>query len=251
MISVVMSSFNRPHLLFRGLQSIARQRLTDTLEVVVVNDGKEDDGTRDVCSRFKSLNIKYIFSGQRNRSKLIVRNPAVPNNLAVSSARGDVIILTCPEIYHLDVHNFEHATRALKGKSMVVPHALFMDSHGVFLGCIERALPREANRLLKPNITICEMPYFLVMHKKHFMRIGGYDEDFVGYACEDNDLVNRLLKYGLVRIRTAIRCVHLYHGNATENLSIERVPSHLQRKYIYNYHLLTSKPGIYRNGATP
>ena len=101
-VSVVMAAFRRAKLLDTGLSSIARYKVKFPLEVVVVNDGIEDD-TEAVCESYKGrLNIKYVFSGHRNRGGIRFQSPGFPINIGIKQASGDIIVLTCPEIYHLD-----------------------------------------------------------------------------------------------------------------------------------------------------
>jgi len=64
LVSIVMSSFNRSVLLNQGLKSIKDNLPKYPLEIVVVNDGLEDE-TKSVCESYKDiLNIRYVFTGQ-------------------------------------------------------------------------------------------------------------------------------------------------------------------------------------------
>ena len=51
-VSVIIPTYNRSHLLLRLLQSLERQNFTGTYDVVVVDDGSNDD-TRNVLSQYQ------------------------------------------------------------------------------------------------------------------------------------------------------------------------------------------------------
>ena len=70
-LSIIMPCFKRPDLVKQGLASIKNQLINVDYQVIVINDGIEDE-TEAVCKKFsKEMDVKYIFSGQRNRDELI------------------------------------------------------------------------------------------------------------------------------------------------------------------------------------
>ena len=82
--SLAMASFNKSEHLELTFPSIVRQNLSFELEIVLINDGMEDDGTKAVCDKYsKKLDIKYVFSGGRNKNGLIKRIKTTPNGLTL------------------------------------------------------------------------------------------------------------------------------------------------------------------------
>lgn len=211
-VSLVMASFDRARQLAFSLQAIAKQTIPWDFEIVVVNDGKEDDGTQDVCSNFSSnFDIKYIFAGQRNEKGLIIRNPAVPNNIAVKNSSGEIIILTCPELYHMS-EGVQSIVLPLieKRNVMTIPLCLLWDVNGAVLN----SLPSESPDLSSGKLFGVEKtkyPYLLGMWKSEFVSIGGYDEDFTGFGSEDDDLIMRLRFKRLKHHPVSVKGVHLWH----------------------------------------
>lgn len=67
----------------------------------------------------------------------------------------------------------------------------------------------------------------VMFNRNLFLSIGGYNENFIGWGCEDNEIVTRVDKLGHKKFRdTNIQsiCFHLYHRSAerAENPFFER-----------------------------
>ena len=123
-VSLILSSFQRPHLLRLGLSSVLRFKPPFPLEIIVVNDGLPDE-TENVCKEFcdKGLDVQYIFSGQRNLGGTIKRRVSgFALNIGIKQSTGDIIVLSCPEIYHLsDILTTEVLALQSAPRSMVIP----------------------------------------------------------------------------------------------------------------------------------
>lgn len=81
-ISVIIPTFNRARMIGQTLSSVLRQEIVD-LEVLVVDDGSEDD-TKSVVQEIDDIRIKYIH--QRHSGL-----PAVGRNAGISQAKGKYI----------------------------------------------------------------------------------------------------------------------------------------------------------------
>jgi len=51
----------------------------------------------------------------------------------------------------------------------------------------------------------------MAVNRREFFATGGYDEDFIGFAYDDNDLISRLSKNGCRLCLTQAQTIHLYH----------------------------------------
>jgi glycosyltransferase involved in cell wall biosynthesis len=256
MVTLLLASFNRPHLLKLGLSSITKFEYPFNLEVIVLNDGLEDE-TESVCEYYKNkksnIVIKYIFTGQRNKGGAKKRVPGFALNIGVKQSKHDIIVLSSPEVYHLN--------NALGGivpileqnpLSMVIPKIVYFDQTAETTNYL---LALDDSQLLTPVIDTnklrgglfgeChgEMPYLMAFYKKEFTEIGGYDEDFLGYAGDDSDLIGRFKQKGLVYFKTLAAIVHLWHPGTNDG------GFHWgDSAWVYNWNLLNSRKGdIIRN----
>ncbi|WP_165026666.1 glycosyltransferase family 2 protein [Dysgonomonas sp. ZJ279] len=82
-ISVVISAYNRPDLLYKTLSSV-REQTFDKIEVLVVDDGSEED-LLPIISSFKDDRIKYF--------KLRHQNANVARNYGIKNSRGKYIAM--------------------------------------------------------------------------------------------------------------------------------------------------------------
>ena len=238
-VSIVIATYNRDHLLKLGLESIARQEYPN-LEVIVVNDGLSGDAENIT----KDYGYTYIYTGERNLTKPFWRSAGVALNIGATRATKEVLILSCAEMYHLQYNTIELLTYPLynnknllctpKGKDDVTGqylHKLLSTGHSV----------QELNRCNKLNT---KLPFLMAIWKKYFIELGGYDLDLTkGMSYDDDDIVDRLLRYGCSYERTQAECVHLYHSRST--------PTKRDKgRYEYNKNLFEQRKGILiRNGG--
>ena len=234
-VSIVMTSFNRPKLLKLGLSSIAKQKIDYPFEIVVVNDGMDDD-TKNVCDSYKNkLNIKYIFSGHRNVKNIISRSSPIPINIGIKESEGDIIILSCAEIFHLN-NSINKIIKPLfeNHNYLTIPESMYFDNSNQY-----------TDDLIKNNTSIklntCElrtdhvqMPFLMGIWKQNIIDIGGYDEDLIGYASEDNDFVDRLKLKGCEHYKVDAKIVHLYHGERCSGNLMWNNPDWVYNRKIYD-----------------
>jgi GT2 family glycosyltransferase len=231
-VSVVLSCFNRSSLLRHSLSSIVKQSFASPLEIVIVNDGQENDETKMVCDEFSDkLTIKYIFSGHRNAAGLVSRNPCVPNNIAVKQSTGDVIILTCPEIYHVNNVVDQLVGPVLKHpRRVTTPKALYFDNDNNIIQDLPQVHLERAQLFINRN----RYPFCMGMLKSTFMTLGGFDEDFANaYGAEDDDFIWRLRRAGFQTITTKACAIHLWHPSSKDFIPDWQERRDLAKKLYY------------------
>jgi GT2 family glycosyltransferase len=213
LISLIISSFRRPQLLYWGLGSLARQNFPGELEILVVNDGLPDE-TEGVCAPFQArLNLRYLFTGQRNLTGGIKwRVPGFAYNIGVRQSSGTVLIISCAEMYHVNATLSQLVPAVLaNNKNLAIPFGKD-DRDGTALRTV-----MEHDGLFDPQLFSnyidldTQLPFLLAVGREEFMKIGGFDEDFTGIAFDDNDLVERLQKNGCNYCQTEAKAIHLYH----------------------------------------
>jgi glycosyltransferase involved in cell wall biosynthesis len=252
LVSIILPSFRRSELLDFGLFSLSKQKTSFPFEIIVLNDGVLDDTER-VCSKYE--NVKYIFTGSRNLDGEIKwRVPGYAINIGVKQSSGDILVLSNPEIWHLLENNLEVAVQSCINNNLTisVPTLINFDDDRHILSYLLNSnynnsslgIPNDIFNLGCPETPKSKMasgmPFFFTMPKSYFMGIGGYDEDFTGYAGDDNDFVGRLKYKGLIVHRiNELKVIHLYHEGTNNGMNHEDNPA-----WVHNYTLWKTRKGI-------
>jgi GT2 family glycosyltransferase len=247
--SILISTYNRPELLRFGLSSIAKQDFDKSdVEIIVLNDYLPDDTER-VCDEFPDLDIKYIFTGQRNLNSIVSRVPGYAINVGARIAKGKFIFISCAEIYHMD-NTISSMLKILENSEKTITTCIGKEDSGRFLnklkeGSINVEIDFVKEKIIEKDPTAMELPYFIGLNKQYFFDIGGYDEDFIGLVADDNDLSDRLKKIGCNYHYTSDRIIHLYHDRLLlngKNLKIKN--ENVQHRVDFNRKLYNDRKEI-------
>ena len=249
-ISILLPTFKRAELLKLGLYSILLHKIKYDYEILVLNDGIHDD-TEAVCKQFSNdLNIKYIFTGQRNTNGLLQsRVPGFAMNIGFKRATGDIFILSCPEIYHLN-NAIDLITDGVicKPKCMVVPSLLYFDLHNAMTAKMIHEFSRyNSPSTVDLNLLVgghkndgwnghAIMPYCMGIERSAVFAVKGYAEDMTGYAGDDNDFCKRLQMIGLKYYIVDAKVIHLYHQGTGDGC-----PHWDNEKWVHNYNLFINR----------
>jgi glycosyltransferase involved in cell wall biosynthesis len=226
-IAILVSTFERPRHLRRVLASIAAQRgVRQALEVVVTDDGSRDRTPRLVQEFAASVQFPVHFTTHPHEAFHIAR-----------CRNEGVSVTTAPYLLFLDGdcmippdHVQKHLDRRRDGSAMA-GYPIYLDEQisdqiteeqiaeasyvrhvtaGQRLGMRWRhvrgtlawlARDRQRPKLLGGNLGIARSDY---------ERINGYDENYRGWGCEDDDLRLRLCAAG-VKIASIAWWTHTYH----------------------------------------
>jgi glycosyltransferase involved in cell wall biosynthesis len=234
--SVLITTFQRPHLLKWGLESITKQNIPFEFETIVINDGTKDE-TEQVCNEFKDkLNLKYIFSGHRNlKNKIKWRIPGFAINIGANHATGEVLIISCAEMYHLN-DTVKLLTSPVLNNPKLIGIPLGWDDDGSFLKQLKNSSNYNFSMLTKLNKLNVKFPFLMAINREEFFKINGYDEDFIGIGYDDRDFVDRLLCDNCKYYRTQAKTIHLYHGHI--------FPTYNPQRWIFNQNLYHERKGI-------
>ncbi|WP_407313714.1 glycosyltransferase [Desulfosporosinus sp. SB140] len=246
-VSIIITTFQRTHLLRWGLYSLSLslKEMPFEYETIVINDGIEDE-TEEVCKEFREkLNLKYVFTGQRNLNGYSVwRVPGFAINIGVKQSSGDILVFCCAEMFHAN-QTIASLTKPIADNPKLLGIPIGKDDReGVFLEYLTKNDGSFDLGMYNKCINLdTRMPFLMALHRSQFMEIGGYDEDFVGIAYDDRDLIDRLLKNGCKYCQTDAVTVHLYHPRAKGYYEGGGPP-----EWDYNKNLYFSKIGyIVRN----
>lgn len=194
--SVCISTFNKPTLLEKTLESIFVQTPPFEFEVIVVDDGSATNEIREVCSKFP---VRY----RRIDRDPVFRNPCTARNVAYKLASSDVIIAQSDEVLHVKRDTIEKLVETLEEGKFVMANVFCLSREGKICGEFIGATQRRPR-------------FFLgALYRRDLFAIGGNDEDFaVSPAWEDawfGDCLMRGLNLKPV-YTTDIVGYHQYHG---------------------------------------
>lgn len=217
--SILVTSYQREHLLKWNLFSLARQHIPFSYEIIVLNDGIPD-GTEELCDSYrKRLPVKYVFTGQRNLpGDMKYRVPGFAVNIGAQLAGGQVLVISCAEMFHLN-DTIEQLVCPVLMDGKILATSIGMDDQDAsFLEYVESNggdFDYDAYLQNYPRLNTA-LPFLMAINKDEFFTIGGYDEDFTGFSYDDNDLMSRLEKNGCSICLTQAQTIHLYHPRHSE-----------------------------------
>jgi GT2 family glycosyltransferase len=218
-VSLIIPTRDRLSLLRSCVDGLLHRTAYDNLEVIIVdNDSCEIETIEYLTSLRQEFAVRVLrIQGEFNYSAL--------NNLAVCEAKGDLIgfINNDIEVIHPDwlqemVTQVEQSGVGAVGAKLYYPddtiqHAGVILGLGGVAGHSHLRLPRSDvgyfGRLQLVHDVSCVTGACLLMHKRIFLEIGGFDETELKIAFNDVDLCLRLKRAGYRIIWTPY--AELYH----------------------------------------
>ena len=180
--SILIPTFRRDELLKKGLKSIVRQH--QNMEIIILNDSEPSVATSKIAWYY---GCRYI------QCRNIVDQWRVPGfafNIGAKQAKTDVLILTCPEIWHHDPC-LDTIVKAVEDNHKCLATGVGKDDKMSYI--LDNDNSFHSLRPLNTNL-----PFLMAVSRTKFFEIGGYDEELVGYGFDDEDLVQRCEKLGFV-----------------------------------------------------
>lgn len=226
-IAVLVSSYQRPQHLLRVLHSIAVQTGVDgKFEVVVTDDGSEDE-SQDVVREFAaSVPFRVGLTTHPHETYQLARC----RNEGVRASKAPYLLFLDGDCLIPPDHLAQHLKRRRHGVVHAGYCALLDEEASSRIGVesvrsggfVLRAKKRELKKLAKMDrksrfyewIRHPSKPKLfggnVGIHRCDYEDINGYDEEFQGWGCEDDDLRIRLRQAGK-RVRSILRWTRTYH----------------------------------------
>jgi len=234
LISVVVTTYNRPDALRAVLDSLAAQDDRD-FEVLVADDGSREDTRALVLATAADFPVPLAHVWQEDRGF----RAGAARNRATAAARGDYIVFLDGDCIARANFIARHrklaepgwmvaGNRALLGEAFThaaLAQALPLHRHGTSYwraarrrGDINRTLPladlplgplRKLAATRWQRVRTCNLGVW----RSDLARVNGFDEAFEGWGYEDSDLAVRLLASGVRRKEGAFATgvLHLWH----------------------------------------
>lgn len=230
-IAVLVSTFERPHHLIRSLTAISVQKglLPGTVEVVVTDDGSRDNTFAVVAEFAKGSQFAVHFVTHEHDGFQLARcrNEGARASTApiILFLDGDCIIP--PDFLALCLKKIrEGVVTGSLCQSLTEDITSRITTGSVENGsCFDlsrrdrniRLVIQEFKSLFYSVVRHPTKPKLfggnMIITRKDYERVNGYDERFQGWGCEDDDLRIRLRRRGIV-LRPIIgspRTCHLWH----------------------------------------
>lgn len=212
-----------------------RQRVMPD-EIIIADDGSEAP-TRQVVEHYRGISpVPVIHVWQEDKGFRL----AEIRNKGIAVAKGQYIIQIDGDLILNDHFVYDHKQMAERGyfvsgtRAMVSPtrtHAMLQSrysplrwySGGVYhrLNSIRSRVGRLIfTRMAKYRyVKGCNMAFW----RDDLLKVNGYDENFVGWGGEDNDIAIRLGNAGVMKKRVKFHCVafHLFHGTERDESNLE------------------------------
>src|SRR4051812_3488780 len=226
-LAVILTTYHRPAHLERSLQSLQLQRgMAGKFEVVVADDGSQDHSQAIVRDFARTANfpLQWISHPHLGFRVSLCRNDGV------RASRAPYLLFTDSDCLFPDDHLQKHLLARRPGVIRAGDcYRLEQDATDrIDFGAIKSGTYRkwisrgERQRILQKRLK--DYYYKLVRHttkpkltgynigisRADLEEVNGFDEDFVGWGCEDDDLAIRLRKAGK-RIASALSYTHGYH----------------------------------------
>lgn len=191
LISIIIPVYNRKIELIRCLSSVSNQIFSENFEVVVVNDGSTQNLDHIINNFQNKLNLSYI---KINNSG----GPARPRNIGAKNSKGRWIsFLDCDDAWdtnrlleiskHLSLFRegiLYHKLKVINEKFFFIPFYKNNVGSRIYLNPLDQFM-KCGNPI--PNSSV-------VIDRKSFFSLGGFDESEEIRAYEDFDLWIRAAK---------------------------------------------------------
>lgn len=207
--SIIISSYNRLPLFRRSLWAIATRKPSCSFEVVVVDDGSNEDVLGELKKYSAVFPWKFIrFNAeefeQKTGLKKFLNNPCVTNNIGFRHSSGELVfqqgneIIAWGDVYDRMIADAQSASSSwmVMSTTFDVPKEILnlLDQHGQNFRkeYVEycRAWPLQSSSY-RSDVT----NYISLAPRALWEAIGGYDERYYGgISAEDSDFVRRARK---------------------------------------------------------
>lgn len=187
-ISIIVAFRNRDLLRVKRFLNSLNTQTNKEFEVVFVNTGSELEFSKSLKEVVESYDFTtYIYHDTRGKEW----NKCVALNIAAKHAKGNYLGFTDIDLmYHSGY--IEHLYPLLNEKAQ-----LYTRVHMVDQSFTDYDRVFESGEEVPGTLCHTSGKGILMVHREAYEAIGGYDEYYVDWGIEDNDIFIRLQEYGL------------------------------------------------------
>lgn len=226
-ISLLVSSYNKPRHLRLCLASIGlQQNLRTAPEVVVTDDGSSRETLEVVADFAREISFPVVLTTHRHAGFQLAR--CRNDGVRASSAPyllfldGDCILPPDHVAIHLALRQVgcvmsgDYSRLDEETSQRVTLDVVASGAYQAWESADERKRLRRRHRSVlwhrwirhprKPTLIGNNVGVW----RSDYERVNGYDEEFIGWGCEDDDLARRLRRFGL-SIRSVLHRTRTFH----------------------------------------
>ena len=193
-VSIVIPTYNRKPILIKCLHALENQKLNkliDSYEIIVVDDGSKDGTTEWI--KENQINLPHVVLYEQEHG-----GPALGRNLGVLKSTGDVIIFIDSDLVVVNNFIINHVSKLnkywiKKNKKCFTYGSVINTSN------FQNPLSEDS------KITDISFAYFatgnVAISKELLLDVGLFDTSFSLYGWEDLELGERLKKIGVKLIK--------------------------------------------------
>lgn len=234
-ISIAMGYYNRKKLLLKTLESIKTFTDYSNFEIVIVDDASRDsERLEDIIKNYDFSIILHRINPEEKKHI----NPCIAYNKAFSLASGDIIIIQNPECFHFGdvisraskINDGEylsyHCYSLDKESTEKINNFTFLKNKELPISLQEKGISFDGDSGYYVHKTIRPgaMHFCTAITRNDLDKLGGFDERFAnGYAYDDNEFYDRILRLGLYI--NFIEMPMVFHQNHYDSLSKNHLSS--------------------------
>ena len=221
-------------------------------ELILTDDGAEEDIISSIKDIVKGLDFPVKFITQKNKGFRLAK----ARNNGVRNSKGDLIIFLDQDLIHtknlIDTFNKSYKkNRFITGvpiwlneeKSSIITEERIIKNDFLELisdsekGYIDKHYYKNKINYYMHKLKLTNKPPlrggFCAINRKDFLSINGYDEKYIGWGAEDDDVGHRLYRLGIDGMNPFRKeyAIHLYH----EKVIIQN--KGLKKQANYAYHI--------------
>lgn len=225
-VSLIITTYNWKEALKVVIDRVRVQSVLPH-EVIIADDGSRSD-TKEMLDRMRSeLPIPLIHSWHADNGF----RAAESRNKAIARATGDYIVLIDGDIL-IGKHFIEDHIKYAKRKQVIQGGRVLMNQARTDSYFCHNKIPkfftsgiRNRKNIIRNKILssvfsrrsyktkrtrTCNMSFF----REDAIAINGFNHDFIGWGCEDDEFVVRLKNHGVIMLslKFAANCFHLHHA---------------------------------------
>ncbi len=257
-ISFVLPIYNRKDHIINALEALNYQNGCNecTYEVIVVDDGSDDDCCCAIKGIKKNYDLKYIYLDRSAKSC-----PSRARNYGWRNSHGDIIAfidgdIIVPRNYIKEIERYYKAEQNLMliGTRLMLKKLVALESirdESVFklykYNGNDPELLENRHYLFDKysyNISAIKKPWLkvygcnIVMPRTWVEKIGGFDENFLGWGGDDLEMAYRAYTQGIkIYIDSKLEVLHQFHGEGDDVIRQDKFDGYeMNINYFYDKH---------------